>query len=434
MKKIIALVSLLLMSFICFASEGTTTIDSGDTAWILISTALVLMMNVPALALFYGGMVKRKNILSTMYYSFSAGVIVSILWVVCLYSVAFGGNDFMGVIGGFQKIFLEGVNMNTVYPTASSIPEFVFLSFQLTFAIITVAIISGAVVERMNFLAWLIFAGLWALIVYAPLAHMVWNPAGYLFKREALDFAGGLVVHISSGASAIVAALFLGERVRYNKEPIIPNNIPYVFLGGSLLWVGWFGFNAGSALGANGLAGNALIVTNTSAAIGALTWILIEWRHHGKPSLIGGISGLVAGLVAITPAAGFVDVKASFIFGILSSIICFLFVAEIKKKFGYDDSLDAFGIHGIGGTFGAIATGIFANPNVNPEFSGLLYGNAHQLWVQIESVIIGYVWAIAGTFIILVVLKKFVKLRVEPQEEIDGLDLSLHGETAEFHG
>ena len=421
---------LMLTPSLLLADDGASGISAGDTAWILISTALVLMMNVPALALFYGGMVKKKNILSTMYYSFSAGVVVSVLWIVCLYSLAFGGDDLGGIIGGLQKMFLNGIGMDSVYSTASSIPEFVFLSFQLTFAIITVAIISGAIVERMRFGAWLVFAGLWVIVVYSPLAHMVWNPNGYLFKIDALDFAGGLVVHISSGVSALVAALFLGERVRFKREAIVPNNIPYVFIGGSLLWVGWFGFNAGSALGANALAGSALIVTNTAATVGALTWIVIEWKMHGKPSLIGGISGLVAGLVAITPAAGFVDVKAAFIFGILSSIICFYFVVQVKKKFGYDDSLDAFGIHGVGGTFGAIATGIFANPSVNPDVSGLLYGNAHQLWVQIESVAIGYGMAIAGTLLILFVMRMFVKLRVEPQEEVMGLDLSVHGEIA----
>jgi Amt family ammonium transporter len=321
--------------------------------------------------------------------------------------------------------------MNSVYPTAPTIPEFVFLAFQLTFAIITVALISGALVERMNFGAWIAFAAIWSIIVYGPIAHWVWNPEGWLFKLGALDFAGGLVVHISSGVSALTAALFIGERVRHKKEAMLPSNIPFVFIGAALLWVGWFGFNAGSAVSAGALAGSAFIVTNTAAAAAAITWMIIEWLVHGKPSVIGAASGLVAGLVAITPGAGFVDVKAAIIIGIIVSIICYLMVAKVKKFLGYDDSLDAFGIHGIGGTWGAIATGLFANPKVNPLGTGLFYGNPKQLLIQLISVVAAYAIAIIGTLIVLSIVKTFIKLRVEPQEEIYGLDLVMHGEKAE---
>lgn len=435
MKKIISSKTLvmflftLLFSFNVFAEEAAPSpINTGDTAWILMSSAMVLLMTMPALGLFYGGMVRKKNILSTFYYSFGAAIVVSILWVVGLYSLSFGGADIKSIIGNLDKVMLKGVEMTSIYPTAPSIPELVFSFFQLTFAIITVALISGALVERMRFSAWLIFAAAWSIVVYAPLAHMVWNPDGVLFKLGALDFAGGLVVHISSGVSALVACLMLGERVRYKKEAMMPSNIPYVFIGASLLWFGWFGFNGGSALGANALAGSAVLVTNTCAAVAALTWMAIEWKSHGKPSIIGAASGLVAGLVAITPAAGFVDVNAAVIMGLIVSPLCYFFVVKVKKHFNYDDSLDAFGIHGVGGTFGAIATGLFANPKINSLGTGLFYGNPKQLWIQLISVGVGYATAIIGTVIVITILKKLVKVRVEPQEEINGLDLVLHGE------
>lgn len=428
-RMLSAVMLLLLLSFTLFGEEAPANpINTGDTAWILMSSCMVLLMTMPALALFYGGMVRKKNILSTFYYSFGAAIIVSIFWVFGLYSITFGGTDIGGFIGGLNKILFKGVELSSIYPTAPSIPELVFAFFQLTFAIITVALISGALVERMRFSAWLIFATVWSFVVYAPLAHLVWNPDGYLFKLGALDFAGGLVVHISSGVSALVACIMLGERVRYKKEAILPSNIPFVFIGASLLWFGWFGFNGGSALGANALAGSAVFVTNTCAAVAALTWMILEWKFHGRPSIIGAASGLVAGLVAITPAAGFVDASAAVIMGIVVSLLCYFFVVKVKKHFNYDDSLDAFGIHGVGGTWGAIATGIFANPKINPLGTGLLYGNSKQLVIQLISVGIAYLVAIVGTFIIITILKKFIKLRVEPQEEINGLDLVLHGE------
>ena len=409
--------------------------DTGDTAWILISSALVLFMTVPALALFYGGMSRKKNMLSTFYYSLSAAIVVSVMWVAFQYSMTFGGKDVFGIFGNLDKAFMNGITIDSLASLAPNIPESVFAVFQMTFAIITVALISGAIVERLKFSAWIVFVILWSVVVYTPLAHWVWNADGWICKMGALDFAGGLVVHISSGVSALVAALFIGERVRYKKDTMLPNNIPYVFIGATMLWFGWFGFNAGSALGANGLAGNAFLVTNTAAAVAAITWMVIEWFVHGKPSVIGAVSGLVAGLVAITPAAGFVDTKAAFIIGIVVSILCFLFVAKVKKALGYDDSLDAFGVHGIGGTWGAIATGLFANHNINPngvktvQDSGLFYsGNFNLLGKQLISVGAAYGIAIVGTLVILLVMKQFMKLRVEPQEEIFGLDLVEHGE------
>ena len=440
MEKMFRWLSILsagLLGSVSMFAEGSAppTANSGDTAWILVSAALVLLMTVPALALFYGGMSRKKNVLSTVYYSFSAAIVVSIMWVAFQYSMAFGGKDVMGLFGNLDKAFMHGVGINSL---SGTIPESVFAVFQMTFAIITVALISGAIVERFKFGAWMVFIVLWSLVVYTPLAHWVWSADGWIFKMGALDFAGGLVVHISSGVSALVAAIFIGERVRYKKEAMLPSNIPYVFIGATLLWFGWFGFNAGSALGANGLAGNAFLVTNTAAAVAALTWMVIEWFVHGKPSVIGAASGLVAGLVAITPAAGFVNTEAAFVIGIVVSILCFLFVAKVKKAFGYDDSLDAFGVHGIGGTWGAIATGLFANYNINPngvktvQDSGLFYsGNFTLLSKQLISIGAAYGIAIVGTLVVLFIMRLFMKLRVEPQEEIFGLDLSAHGEKVE---
>ena len=336
-------------------------INAGDTAWVLISAVLVLMMTIPALAIFYGGMVRKKNILSTLAYSLGATVVASILWVVFQYSMAFGGKEILsGFIGGFDKLFLDGVELNGVHPLYPNIPEFVFIAFQFTFAAITVALISGAIVERMRFSAWMVFSAIWLTIVYVPVAHMVWSGNGFLAKLGVLDFAGGYVVEIASGISGLVAALFIGERVRYKKEAMLPSNIPLVFIGAALLWVGWFGFNAGSAFAANGLAGNAFMVTNTAGAMGALVWLLAERYVNGKASVIGGVSGVVAGMVAITPAAGYVDIKASLVIGAVAGLICYLAVAKVKKVMSYDDSLDVFGIHGIGGTWGIIATGLFA--------------------------------------------------------------------------
>lgn len=407
----------------------TSSINSGDTAWVLVSAALVLMMTIPALAMFYAGMVRKKNVLSSLYYSLGSAIIVSILWVLFQYSITFGGKELVpGIIGGFDKAFLENIGINSTYSLMPTIPEFAFSAFQFTFAAITIALISGAVVERMNFKAWMIFSVIWSIFVYSPIAHMVWNPKGMLAKLGVLDYAGGYVVEIASGLSAITAALFIGERVRFKKEAMLPSNIPMVFIGAGLLWFGWFGFNAGSAGAANGMAANAFLTTNTAGATGALTWLLIEWKRGGKPSIIGAVSGLVAGLVAITPAAGFVDVRASLAIGLIAGILCYFMVVEVKKRFAYDDSLDVFGIHGMAGTWGIIANGIFANPNINPVGSGFLYGNSGQLMKQLIGIIVVYAISIVGTAAILYIMKFFVKLRVEPQEEIYGLDLVLHGE------
>lgn len=418
----------------------TSAHSAGDSAWMLTSAALVLLMTVPGLALFYGGMVRRKNILATMYYSLGSAIVVSIVWVVVQYSLAFSGSGMF--IGDFGKALLNGVGRDSM---TYLVPENVFSMFQLMFAIITVALISGAVVERMSITAWLIFSAVWSLIVYAPLAHMVWGggllsnmdsgiASWFGLKANALDFAGGLVVHISSGVAALVLALLLGPRVRYGKDPIIPNNIGFTFIGAGLLWVGWFGFNAGSAVAANGLAGSAFMVTNTAAAMAALVWVLIEYIHHKKPTLIGASTGVVAGLVAITPASGFVDVTGALVIGAAVSVVAYLFVAFIKKALKYDDSLDAFGVHAVGGTVGALLTGVFANPAVGYYFdgataaTGLLFGNPAQLGVQALSILIAIAWAVVGTLISYGIVRIFTKVRVEPQEEVIGLDLTQHGE------
>ena len=417
-------------------------INAGDTAWMLTSSALVLLMTVPGLALFYGGIVRKKNILSTIYFSLSSAIIVSLLWVVAQYSLIFNG-DHGGIIGNLHKMFFHHVAMNSVFGTLT-IPESVFSVFQMMFAIITVALISGSVVERMNFKAWMLFVVAWSFLVYAPLAHWVWgggwlSNGGIIGKwfgntnANALDFAGGLVVHISSGVSALVAALYLGPRVRYGKDPIIPNNIVFTLIGAGLLWFGWFGFNAGSACAANGLAGNAFLVTNTAAAMAGLTWMIIEMFHNGKPSVVGACTGIVAGLVAITPASGFVNVPAALVIGMGVSLLCYFFVAVVKRMLKYDDSLDAFGVHGIGGIWGAIATGLFANPLIGTYANGkpavgLFYGNPSQLLIQLVSIASTIGLAIVGTLVILYGISLITKLRVEPQEEVYGLDITLHGE------
>jgi Amt family ammonium transporter len=413
-------------------------VNAGDTAWLLMASALVLLMTVPGLALFYGGMVRHKNVLSTFYYSFSSAVIVSALWVVIQYTLAFGG-DIKGIIGSLEKVFFNNIGNNSIYP-GQTIPEYVFSAFQMMFAIITVALISGAVVERMRFSAWCLFVILWSLFVYAPLAHWVWgggwlSKIGTLFGRPdlgVLDFAGGLVVHISSGISALVAALYLGKRKGYPKESILPNNIALTFIGTGLLWFGWFGFNAGSAIASNGQAGSAFMVTNTAAVFGAITWIVIEWIRNKKPSIVGGVSGLVAGLATITPASGYVDVRFAILIGILAALTSYVFVAFIKMAFKYDDSLDAFGIHGVGGTLGILFTGLFANPAIGGH-AGLFFGSSLQFFIQIIGAGIGYVLSIAGTLLILLFIEKVlrVKLRVDLSDEEDGLDSALHGEQIE---
>ncbi len=403
-------------------------INAGDTAWVLASTALVLLMTVPALALFYGGMVRRKNILGVFMQCFVCLALVSILWVVIGYSLAFGkGSAFMG---GLDWFMLKGVGQDANADYAATIPHLAFMIFQCMFAVITPALIIGSFAERMKFSAFLVFTALWLLLVYCPIAHMVWGVGGFLRGLGALDFAGGTVVHINAGIAGLVTALYLGKRIGHTEKPGM-HNVPFIVIGAALLWFGWFGFNAGSALGASGLAAHAFVTTNTATAAAALSWALMEWIFAGKPTMVGVVSGAVAGLVAITPACGFVDIGGSLWIGFLVSIFCYCMVAYVKPKFGYDDTLDAFGIHGIGGLWGALATGIFATKLVNGAGAdGLLLGNGAQLWNQFVacSVTIGYT-AIA-TWIICFAIDKVMGLRVSQEDEVMGLDLTQHHERA----
>lgn len=400
------------------------TIDTGDTAWILTSTALVLAMTAPGLALFYGGMVRRKNVLGTMMHSFIALCLVSVQWVLWGYTLAFGP-DVGKLIGGLSYIGLNGVT-GEPGPYSATIPHLAFMVFQLVFAAITLALITGAFAERMKFSAYILFGLLWTTLVYDPLAHWVWG-GGWIGGLGALDFAGGTVVHISSGVSALVCAVVIGRRVGFGTEHMPPHNLPLVLIGASLLWFGWFGFNAGSALAANGQATGAFVATNTAAAAAALAWMFAEWAFRGKPTLLGAASGAVAGLVAITPASGFVGPVSSIIIGAGAGIICY-YALLLKAKLGYDDSLDVFAVHGVGGTWGALATGLFANPAFGGK-SGLFFGDPGQLVKQIVAVAATYVLAIVGTYVILKIVDGLVGLRVTQEQERTGLDLSQHNES-----
>jgi Amt family ammonium transporter len=400
-------------------------VDTGDTAWMIVATALVMLMTLPGLALFYGGLAKRKDTLNTMAMSFVTYCIVSLLWVIYGFTFAFG-TDVGGIIGSAEKLFLSGVGVGSINELAKTIPEYIYVVYQLTFAAITVALASGGYIERMKFSAWVLFSILWFTFVYVPIAHWVWG-GGFLAKWGALDFAGGTVVHINAGIAALVGALVLGKR---HEASLKPSNLTLVITGAGLLWFGWFGFNAGSALAANGLAGAAFINTNTATAMAAISWMIAEWIHTKKPTVLGLASGAVAGLVAITPAAGFVNIKGAIIIGILAGIIPYFAVATIKPKLGYDDSLDAFGIHGVGGTIGAILTGIFADPAINEAGKGLLYGNPVQLLIQLKAVIVTLLYSGIVTFIIFMLVKALVGVRVEAEHEITGLDESQHGEKA----
>ena len=409
------LAGLLLTPLPAFAAD---TLNTGDTAWMLISSALVLVM-LPGLALFYGGMVRSKNVLSTTMHTFAAMAIIGVQWIVLGYTLSFGGAG--PFIGSLQHLFLNGITPDTLTGT---IPTYVFVMFQGMFAIITPALISGAVAERMKFSTYCVFILLWGILVYDPLAHWVWGEGGWLLNMGALDFAGGTVVHLSSGISALMVAIFLGKRKGYPHERMQPHNLPMTLLGAGLLWFGWFGFNAGSALSSGGSAALAFTTTQTAAAAGALSWMLVEWLKTGKPSALGAASGVVAGLVVITPAAGFVTPAAALIMGLLAGVVCYSGVM-LKHKLGYDDSLDAFGVHGIGGAFGAIATGVFASVGA----TGLLSGNAHQLLVQVIGVAAAGAYAVVVSCILLVILKATMGLRVERDEEVMGLDQAAHSET-----
>ncbi len=422
------------------AGENATAIaaaqTAGDNAWMLTSAALVLMMSGPGLALFYGGLVRKKNILATMMQTFAMMAVITVLWALVTYSLAFGdGGSF---VGGLQNAFLHGVGLQPDKDYAATIPLETFMVYQLMFAIITPALITGAFAERMKFSAMLVFLMLWAIFVYSPMAHMVWGKHGLLNaalggRFPTLDFAGGTVVHVTSGVSALVTALYLGRRIGYPKVPMPPHSVVLSFIGACLLWVGWFGFNAGSALGSGSLATSAFVATHFGAAAAAIGWGGAEWIRQGKVSALGAISGSVAGLVAITPAAGFVTPMSALWIGLLAGAFCYLMVVKVKAIFGYDDSLDAFGVHGAGGTLGALLTGVFANSAINPIFgagkaTGFLEGNHHQIVNQLVGVAIAWGLAAVGTLMILFVVDKLIGLRVSDEDEREGLDLSQHGE------
>lgn len=430
---ILALMALTLTSGLLFAEaevpqpEATQAqpepkLDTGDTAWMIVATALVMLMTVPGLALFYGGLAKRKDVLNTIAMSFATYCLVSFLWVFYGYTLTFS-SDVSGIIGYLDKTFLSGVKVDSLQGT---IPEVLFSIFQLTFAAITVALISGAYIERMKFSAWVLFSILWMSLVYVPVAHWVWG-GGFLAKMGALDFAGGTVVHINAGIAALVGVLILGKR---KNTLLVPNNLTLVAIGAALLWFGWFGFNAGSAVASNGLAAQAFINTNTATALAALAWMFTEWAVTKKPTVLGLVSGMIAGLVAITPAAGFVNIVGSVIIGAIAGFICYFSVTAMKPKIGYDDALDVFGIHGMAGMIGAILTGVFADPAINEAGKGLLYGNPGQLWTQTIAVLVTIVYTAIMTALIFLVIRIFMKIRVTEEDEIAGLDSSQHSERA----
>jgi ammonium transporter, Amt family len=417
------------------APAAAPKIDSGDTAWMLTSTALVLMMTVPGLALFYGGMVRKKNVLATVMQSFAVTCLVTVIWMIVSYSLAFTpGNPY---VGGLSRFMLNGMGIEAINDLAKTIPESVYMCFQMTFAIITPALICGAFADRMKFSAMLWFIGLWAILVYAPVAHWVWGPGGFLNDAHILDFAGGTVVHINAGVAGLMAALVLGKRRGYGQEPMAPHNLVLSLIGASLLWVGWFGFNAGSAAAANGSAGMAMAVTQIATATAALTWMFVEWGWKGKPSVLGIISGAVAGLVAITPASGFVDPKGALIIGIVAGVACYWGATGLKNMLGYDDSLDAFGVHGIGGAVGAILTGVLAVAAIGGDFepgapkAGLIDGNAYQVVIQLYGVVVVAVYDAIVSLVLLKLIDLAIGLRVDTDTEREGLDLAIHGEVVQ---
>ena len=402
-------------------------LDTGDTAWMLASTALVLFMTLPGLALFYGGMVRKKNVLSVVMQSFAVACFMSLLWMIIGYSLAFtDGGSVNAFVGGLSKMFLSGIDKDAL---SGTIPETVFMTFQMTFAIITPALITGAFADRMKFSSMLIFLSIWMVVVYAPITHWVWG-GGFMAGDGVLDFAGGTVVHINAGVAGLVAAIVLGKRHGYGTENMAPHNLVLSVIGASMLWVGWFGFNAGSAVGANGAAGMAMAVTQICTAAAAITWMLIEWVSRGKPSVLGIVSGAVSGLVAITPASGFVDPMGALIIGIIAGAVCYWGAVILKFKLGYDDSLDVFGVHGLGGIVGALLTGVFAVEAIGGT-KGLLEGNAAQVIVQLEGIVGTIIYCGIVTFIILKIIDAVMGLRVDEEAEIAGLDFNLHGESVQ---
>ncbi len=405
-----------------FASEAH--IDPADTGFMIAATALVLMMTIPGLALFYSGMVRRKNILATMAQSVAATAIVSLLWFALAYSLAFAGGG--PVLGGLSRAFLAGVGLDTVSPLASTIPELLFAAYQMTFAVITVALVGGAVADRLRFSAFVVFSVIWLFVVYAPSAHWVWG-GGFLERLGLIDFAGGTVVHINAGAAGLVAALMLGARQGYGRENLAPFDLSLAVIGTGLLWVGWFGFNGGSALGVGSRAVFAIVATHLSASAGAVVWSAIEWRHRGKPSVLGMISGAVAGLGTITPASGYVLPWQGVVIGAIAGAVCYFASTSVKQRFGYDDSLDVFGVHGVGGVLGTLLAGVFATASVG-GVSGLWQGGVRQFAVQALGVAVTHVWCVIGTWIALKLTSTLVELRVGAEEEREGLDVSQHGE------
>ena len=414
----------------------TLLLDTGNTAWIIVATILVLLMTIPGIALFYGGLVRQKNVLSIVMQSLVIVAVVSIIWVAFGYSFVFGtslmdsGSPLGAVIGGFDKMFLRGITLDTL--TAAGIPELLFVLFQCMFAIITPALILGSFAERVKFSGFLLFTVLWCTLVYIPMAHWVWG-GGFLQQMGAIDFAGGTVVHINAGVSALVMALLVGRRSGYKPgQPMTPHNVTLVFMGTSFLWLGWFGFNAGSGLAADGLAANAFLVTHLATCVAALTWMVIDWTLHKKPTTVGTCTGAVAGLVAITPAAGTVDIAGAICIGLISSMICFYMVAVVKPRLGYDDTLDAFGVHGIGGIVGSVLTGVFATQFISgPDGpSGALYGDWHQLGVQVLATLISIAFSAVMTWILFRVTDRIAGIRVDKRVEEEGLDIYEHGESA----
>ena len=409
-----------------FAAE-TPKLDTGDTAWMLTSTALVLMMTIPGVAMFYGGMVRKKNVLATAMQSFAVTCVMTVLWMIIGYSLAFtDGGGMNAYVGGLDKMLLRGIGVDSL---SGTIPETVFMTFQMTFAIITPALITGALADRIKFSSLLVFLSLWMILVYAPITHWVWG-GGFLAEAGVLDFAGGTVVHINSGVAALVGAMVLGRRRGYGTENMAPHNLILSVIGASMLWVGWFGFNAGSAVAANGSAGMAMAVTQIATAAAALSWMFAEWVSRGKPSVLGIVSGAVAGLVAITPASGYVDPFAALIIGLVAGLVCHWGAVVLKPKLGYDDSLDVFGVHGLGGITGALLTGVFAVEAIGGT-PGLLEGNAGQVLIQLEGIGATIVYCAIVTFVLLKIIDAVMGLRVDEEEEVTGLDYSLHGETVQ---
>ncbi len=443
MRKAIVLGTLLLLltGASLFAQSGGTAqqpvIDSGNTAWLIVASAMVLLMTIPGLAFFYGGLVRRKNVLNVLMQCFIITAVVSLQWFIFGYSLAFGSSSggLAPFIGDLKWAFMNGIGINDPSPyfisqEAARVPHLVFALFQCMFAVITPALIIGAFAERMKFGGFILFTILWATFVYDPIAHWVWSSDGWLLKLGALDFAGGTVVHMNSGIAALVAAIVLGKRRYYANHPTPPHNIPFVVLGAALLWFGWFGFNAGSGVAADGLAGSAFLATHLATSAAVVSWVIMDRIFNGKPTVLGAATGAVAGLVAITPASGFVTVGGAIVIGLVVSVICWVMVSYVKQKFGYDDALDAFGVHGIGGTWGAIATGLFAAPVIQSTASGAFYGNPKQVLIQLAGVGATFVWSFVITFVLLKITQAVVGIRVSGTEEDIGLDLTEHNEKA----